>query len=150
MATLKGVGVFLCYGHTIWMLRRNPDYKNNDKHKEEWECPGGKIKEGESPEQAVIRETWEETAGMIRIELRQLIEAMSCVSATTKFWRVEMSEGQRIAARSVTEALQRQPKQEREANCFHPQDLSLVIQNAIPIREYNKIMFAAGRAAELF
>jgi len=146
-AAMEGVGVFLCFGFEIFLLHRNPQYKNNDKHDESWECPGGKIKPGETPEQAVIREVYEETVGVLKLDPRQLIEEMSVISHTTKFWRVDLTMEQRRQCFQVTSALQLVPVAEREANSLEVHRQDHVLYGLIPLRGYNKKMFEAGRKA---
>jgi len=41
---------------TILACQRGP----NSEHPYEWEFPGGKIEDGETPEQCIVREIWEE------------------------------------------------------------------------------------------
>ena len=52
----------LCYlerGDEYLMLHRVK--KENDLNRDKWIGVGGKFREGESPEDCILRETWEET-----------------------------------------------------------------------------------------
>lgn len=57
----------LCYvkkdGHTL-MIHRNK--RPNDIHEGKWNGLGGKFEKGESPEECVIREVWEESGLTLR------------------------------------------------------------------------------------
>jgi 8-oxo-dGTP diphosphatase len=57
----------LCYikhdGHTLMVYRNK---KPNDMHEGKWNGLGGKFEPGESPEECVIREVWEESGLEIR------------------------------------------------------------------------------------
>ncbi|HHZ94235.1 MAG TPA: NUDIX domain-containing protein [Flavobacteriales bacterium] len=58
MSKLGAIVVILDKDNKVLILRRAPgDYWGGDK----WAYPGGKIETGETPEQAAIRETKEET-----------------------------------------------------------------------------------------
>lgn len=53
---IRGAGILFLVGDTALFLRRG----NGSSMPNTWCCPGGKIEEGETPEQAAIRETFEE------------------------------------------------------------------------------------------
>ena len=60
----------LCYleqGESYLMLHRVK--KEGDANRDKWIGVGGKFEEGESPEECVLRETWEET-GLTLTEYR--------------------------------------------------------------------------------
>ena len=63
---IRAAGILLLVGDTALFLRRG----NGADHPNEWCCPGGKIEDGETPEQAAIRETFEEAG--IQLEERNL------------------------------------------------------------------------------
>ncbi len=61
------IAATLCYlkreGYTL-MIHRNK--KKNDIHKSKWNGLGGKIEKGETPEECVIREVYEESGILIK------------------------------------------------------------------------------------
>ena len=70
MKTINVVAAIIKHGNQILATQRGDgDYKGK------WEFPGGKIEEGESPEQALIREIKEELDVEIRVnELVDIVE----------------------------------------------------------------------------
>lgn len=61
---IRVVGAVLVEGEKVLVVRRPPQ----DRGGGFWEFPGGKIEDGESPRQALLREIEEELALSIRIE----------------------------------------------------------------------------------
>ncbi len=55
--SIKAAGCFIEYQNEFLILRRNPGKHQGDR----WGLPGGKINKDESPSEAIIRETLEET-----------------------------------------------------------------------------------------
>ena len=62
MKTIKVVAAIICDGDRIFATQRGyGDFKDG------WEFPGGKIEDGESPEDAIVREIREELGADIRV-----------------------------------------------------------------------------------
>jgi len=80
---IEGAGVLLMYETNVYLLERNPYYYKNDKHKHEFEYPGGKAIDGETPMETAIRETTEETGGILILNPDQLIEYTKIKSPQT-------------------------------------------------------------------
>lgn len=62
MKTIKVVAAIICDGDRVFATQRGyGDFKDG------WEFPGGKIEDGESPEDAIVREIREELGADIRV-----------------------------------------------------------------------------------
>ena len=62
MKTIKVVAAIICDGDRFFATQRGyGDFKDG------WEFPGGKIEDGESPEDAIVREIREELGADIRV-----------------------------------------------------------------------------------
>lgn len=62
MKTIKVVAAIICDGDRVFATQRGyGDFKDG------WEFPGGKIEDGESPEDAIVREIREELGANIRV-----------------------------------------------------------------------------------
>jgi mutator protein MutT len=55
--SIKAAGIMYVSGNSVLLLKRSP----KDDEEGTWAFPGGKIEDGETPEQAAIRESYEET-----------------------------------------------------------------------------------------
>jgi 8-oxo-dGTP pyrophosphatase MutT (NUDIX family) len=81
MQSVEGAGVLLYtneFEEYVWLIERNPGYKNNDKHRHELEYPGGKFEDKDSiPENTAIREVEEEMG--IRLDVKQLVKSVVSV-----------------------------------------------------------------------
>ena len=63
MKTIKVVAAIICDGDRVFATQRGyGDFKDG------WEFPGGKIEDGESPEDAIVREIREELGADIRVK----------------------------------------------------------------------------------
>ena len=69
MKTVRVVAAVICEGGRIFATQRG-----YGPYKDQWEFPGGKIEEGETPEEALVREIREELDTSIRVgeKLKQI------------------------------------------------------------------------------
>ena len=69
MKTIKVVAAIIIHENKIFATQRG-----YGEFKDGWEFPGGKIEEGETPQQALVREIWEELD--TEIEVGELVETV--------------------------------------------------------------------------
>jgi 8-oxo-dGTP pyrophosphatase MutT (NUDIX family) len=154
---MEGAGVLPCFGETVYLLERNPDYKNNDKKKMELEYPGGKVKAGEDYLTAAQREVAEEMG--LTLEPKQFDEAKSVTVTSPKglgirLYRVELTPEQ------VAEipGLSRQLQTAAQANPAECESLGIVAVTRTdllagslprPLRSFNRILIDKLQAANL-
>ncbi len=94
----EGAGCLLTYKNKALLLERNPDYINNDKKRHQLEYPGGKVKEDETYIQCAIREVYEETGKILRLNVLQFNNNFVIVKSHTNkgicLFRIEMTDDQ--------------------------------------------------------
>lgn len=121
MKTVRVVAAVICDGDKIFATQRG-----YGEYKDGWEFPGGKIEEGETPEEALKREILEELDTEITVgKLIKTIEydyptfhlSMDCFWATVKSGHLELKEAE--AARWLS-------KEELDEVEWLPADLELV------------------------
>jgi len=159
MVEAEGAGVVLYYGDCVYLLERNPHYVNNDKRRHELEYPGGKIEEGENYRQCAIRETVEETAGIIKLNPHQLLETKSIISLSPNhrgicLFAVEL-DGDQVAliseaVKKIKEKYFNNPEQAEtmDIHCVKIDDLKTYIEtksaknlpNELQLRSFNSIL----------
>jgi 8-oxo-dGTP pyrophosphatase MutT (NUDIX family) len=154
---MEGAGVLPCFGETVYLIERNPNYKNNDKKRCEYEYPGGKVKPGEDYLTAAQREVNEEMG--LTLEPEQFDEAKSVTVTSPKglgirLYRVELTPEQ------VAEipGLSRQLEMTAQANPAECESLGIVSVSRAnllagsmsrPLRAFNRILIDKLHAANL-
>ena len=121
MKTIRVVAAVIRKGDAIFATARG-----NGEFKGQWEFPGGKVEEGETPQQALIREIEEELDTEIEVgELIQTVEydypnfhlSMDCFWAVVKTGKLVLKEAE--AARWLT-------KEELDSVNWLPADIDLI------------------------
>ena len=107
----KGASTLLYYKNYVYMLERNPEYLKNDKQLHELEYPGGKFDPQAGDTDYVtcaIRETREETGGMINLDPKQLSKHVISISPANKgvcLFIVELTDGQHDLVEKIRQKL---------------------------------------------
>lgn len=154
---MEGAGVLPCFGDTVYLIERNPDYKNNDKKRWELEYPGGKVKSGEDYRDAARREVEEEMG--LRLALEQFSEARSVTVTSPKglgirLYQVDLTPEQVASIPRLSEQLQMKAQDNRT----EAESLSIVTVSRSdlltgslprPLRSFNKILIDKLREANV-